>query len=293
MNAWSWARCKKIRFFTPEPVLLIVVNLDISRLFRLASPTSAQATISASNMALDCNKKGLELMLKDLKKIQIAQHEPQDSSYVFVVFGASGDLAKKKIYPTLWMLFRFVFKPSILSEQLMFTSLQGRLVAYQHLHRWLRSVQDQCQRHPREEQALVQGQGRGEGKVGNVLDHELVCGRWIRRQEGLWVAEPRNEPLGGQVWSSQSPLLLGPAPVGFWNCHDSSKGDVHVPVGSVLLSFSLFFANRKMISSSLWFNSFHFMQAGHEWLLRNPLARIQSPRQSCQIISRLSSEKIR
>uniref|UniRef100_A0A183CTM1 Glucose-6-phosphate 1-dehydrogenase n=1 Tax=Globodera pallida TaxID=36090 RepID=A0A183CTM1_GLOPA len=26
--------------------------------------------------------------------------------HVFVVFGASGDLAKKKIYPTLWWLFR-------------------------------------------------------------------------------------------------------------------------------------------------------------------------------------------
>lgn len=26
----------------------------------------------------------------------------EDPPYVFVVFGASGDLAKKKIYPTLW-----------------------------------------------------------------------------------------------------------------------------------------------------------------------------------------------
>ncbi|CAJ0572489.1 unnamed protein product, partial [Mesorhabditis spiculigera] len=30
----------------------------------------------------------------------------QDPPYVFVVFGASGDLAKKKIYPTLWWLYR-------------------------------------------------------------------------------------------------------------------------------------------------------------------------------------------
>ncbi|VDM61215.1 unnamed protein product [Angiostrongylus costaricensis] len=29
-----------------------------------------------------------------------------DPPYVFVIFGASGDLAKKKIYPTLWWLFR-------------------------------------------------------------------------------------------------------------------------------------------------------------------------------------------
>ncbi|CAJ0937723.1 unnamed protein product, partial [Mesorhabditis belari] len=30
----------------------------------------------------------------------------QDPPYVFVIFGASGDLARKKIYPTLWWLYR-------------------------------------------------------------------------------------------------------------------------------------------------------------------------------------------
>ena len=29
-----------------------------------------------------------------------------EPTHVFVIFGASGDLAKKKIYPTLWMLFK-------------------------------------------------------------------------------------------------------------------------------------------------------------------------------------------
>ncbi|KAK7069767.1 glucose-6-phosphate 1-dehydrogenase [Halocaridina rubra] len=29
-----------------------------------------------------------------------------DTCHVFVVFGASGDLAKKKIYPTLWWLYK-------------------------------------------------------------------------------------------------------------------------------------------------------------------------------------------
>ncbi|CAB3409952.1 unnamed protein product [Caenorhabditis bovis] len=38
-----------------------------------------------------------ESMIRDLKF---------DPPYVFVIFGASGDLAKKKIYPTLWWLFR-------------------------------------------------------------------------------------------------------------------------------------------------------------------------------------------
>ena len=58
-------------------------------------------------MEESCNQKGLELLLKSLKKIQIEQNDDKDASYVFVVFGASGDLAKKKIYPTLWMLFRY------------------------------------------------------------------------------------------------------------------------------------------------------------------------------------------
>lgn len=34
------------------------------------------------------------------------EHEGHGASHVFVIFGASGDLAKKKIYPTLWWLFR-------------------------------------------------------------------------------------------------------------------------------------------------------------------------------------------
>ncbi|CAG5118867.1 unnamed protein product [Candidula unifasciata] len=34
------------------------------------------------------------------------EHEGHGASHVFVILGASGDLAKKKIYPTLWWLFR-------------------------------------------------------------------------------------------------------------------------------------------------------------------------------------------
>lgn len=52
------------------------------------------------------NEQGLELMIKSLKKIQVEQHDAKDGSNTFVVFGASGDLAKKKIYPTLWALWR-------------------------------------------------------------------------------------------------------------------------------------------------------------------------------------------
>ncbi len=54
----------------------------------------------------ECNQQGLELMIKSLKQIKIDLHEPRDASNIFVIFGASGDLAKKKIYPTLWALFK-------------------------------------------------------------------------------------------------------------------------------------------------------------------------------------------
>jgi len=52
------------------------------------------------------NAEGLQLLRESLKKVQVGESEVKDSSYVFVVFGASGDLATKKIYPTLWALFR-------------------------------------------------------------------------------------------------------------------------------------------------------------------------------------------
>merc|ERR1712241_389469 len=52
------------------------------------------------------NAEGLKILRESLKKVQISAEAPADASHVFVVFGASGDLAKKKIYPTLWALFR-------------------------------------------------------------------------------------------------------------------------------------------------------------------------------------------
>uniref|UniRef100_A0A0K2SX09 Glucose-6-phosphate 1-dehydrogenase n=1 Tax=Lepeophtheirus salmonis TaxID=72036 RepID=A0A0K2SX09_LEPSM len=55
------------------------------------------------------NNEGLELMIKSLKKIKLSSKEddknPSKISHIFVVMGASGDLAKKKIYPTLWSLY--------------------------------------------------------------------------------------------------------------------------------------------------------------------------------------------
>ena len=49
------------------------------------------------------NPEGLQLLRDSLSCCHTC---PGQSSQVFVVFGASGDLARKKIYPTLWALFR-------------------------------------------------------------------------------------------------------------------------------------------------------------------------------------------
>ena len=64
------------------------------------------------------NKQGLELMIKSLKQIRVDSASSAGSSaggeptHSFVVFGASGDLAKKKIYPTLWALFKSELVPA-------------------------------------------------------------------------------------------------------------------------------------------------------------------------------------
>ena len=61
------------------------------------------------------NAEGLKLLRESLKKVQISSSTAKDASHVFVVFGASGDLAKKKIYPTLWALYRDSLMPQVRS----------------------------------------------------------------------------------------------------------------------------------------------------------------------------------
>jgi len=63
------------------------------------------------NVAKEGNAEGLKLLRESLKKVQISSSTAKDASHVFVVFGASGDLARKKIYPTLWALFRDSLMP--------------------------------------------------------------------------------------------------------------------------------------------------------------------------------------
>ena len=66
------------------------------------------------NVPKEGNAEGLKLLRDSLKKVQISSSSTAaDASHVFVVFGASGDLARKKIYPTLWALYRDSLMPKV------------------------------------------------------------------------------------------------------------------------------------------------------------------------------------
>jgi len=75
-----------------------------------------------SNSEMDFgNSEGLELLRKSLKSIRMTAAESlgkkedelvQEVVHSLVVFGASGDLAKKKIYPTLWAIYKENLLPS-------------------------------------------------------------------------------------------------------------------------------------------------------------------------------------
>ena len=47
-------------------------------------------------------------------QIEASPQKGKEAGHVFVVMGASGDLAKKKIYPTLWALFRDNLMPKVM-----------------------------------------------------------------------------------------------------------------------------------------------------------------------------------
>jgi len=82
------------------------------------NPPKVEGSLDSGRMPVienDCpegNAEGLKLLRESLKKVQITADAPTDCGHVFVVFGASGDLAKKKIYPTLWALFRDGLMPA-------------------------------------------------------------------------------------------------------------------------------------------------------------------------------------
>ena len=66
--------------------------------------------MSLSGECPEGNPEGLELLRESLR---LVEGDEEDSSHVFVVLGASGDLARKKIYPTLWALYRDSLMPGV------------------------------------------------------------------------------------------------------------------------------------------------------------------------------------
>ena len=78
------------------------------------------------NVPKEGNAEGLKLLRESLKKVQISSSTAADASHVFVVFGASGDLARKKIYPTLWALYRDSLMPKVRQLDLYRISLKPR-----------------------------------------------------------------------------------------------------------------------------------------------------------------------
>ena len=123
------------------------------------------------------NAEGLKILRESLKKVQISVETPSDATHVFVVFGASGDLAKKKIYPTLWALFRDGLMPQV---PISFTCHKGELSSKHiagHTGIRVRQVQDDGHSASGEMRGHCQGKGRRGGAPGTVLEQQPLR-RW-------------------------------------------------------------------------------------------------------------------
>jgi glucose-6-phosphate 1-dehydrogenase len=70
-------------------------------------------SLNPENDCPEGNPEGLKLLRESLKKVELSSSSSREGSHVFVVFGASGDLARKKIYPTLWALYRDSLMPKV------------------------------------------------------------------------------------------------------------------------------------------------------------------------------------
>ena len=85
----------------------------------------------------DGNPEGLDLLRQSLKCVREENSrenaDTESSSHIFVVFGASGDLAKKKIYPTLWALFKERLMPK-----------QTRIVGYARSKISVEGIREKC-----------------------------------------------------------------------------------------------------------------------------------------------------
>ncbi|KAK2713835.1 glucose-6-phosphate 1-dehydrogenase-like [Artemia franciscana] len=123
-----------------------------------------------------CPQDSLDLIRRSLRSTHMSNSERFEEStpHVFIVLGASGDLAKKKIYPTLWWLFRDNLLPS-----------NTRFVGYARSSLSVAEVRDKCQKYmkvkPEEEQRYDEFWTRNSYFHGNydsrhdfeILDQEI------------------------------------------------------------------------------------------------------------------------
>ena len=65
--------------------------------------------------------------------LRLTMGSSSDETFCFVVFGASGDLAKKKIYPTLWTIFKQRLIPR-----------NTKFIGYARSKITIEDVQDRC-----------------------------------------------------------------------------------------------------------------------------------------------------
>ncbi|XP_008469502.1 glucose-6-phosphate 1-dehydrogenase isoform X1 [Diaphorina citri] len=84
---------------------LFILNLQFSVLVKIYHQENVT---SNTEETLTLIRKSLRSATQEVE----GTHFDQNIPHIFVTFGASGDLAKKKIYPTLWWLFRDNLLPS-------------------------------------------------------------------------------------------------------------------------------------------------------------------------------------
>jgi len=88
---------------------LVVPLVETSTAEKMTSQAPRKKTLDLE----EGNSEGLELLRQSLHHVKReTEAENTKAAHIFVVFGASGDLAKKKIYPTLWALFKEKLLPA-------------------------------------------------------------------------------------------------------------------------------------------------------------------------------------
>lgn len=133
-------RCSLAEFRPPSAdqklILGTVASCLVVQVETASTGSNSEKMSGARKISLeDGNPEGLELLRKSLKSVREESHDTSAdaSSHIFVVFGASGDLAKKKIYPTLWALFKEKLLPP-----------QTRIVGYARSKLTVEDIRGKC-----------------------------------------------------------------------------------------------------------------------------------------------------